>query len=490
VSSHRTNTPHELPTRQSIHKQLSNLRDVLIQSLEAPFCGREGLQNRDTHDAGSDDKPWGRPELSRVVEDHGHHGKTAGDGDVHEAFFKATQLSVTTSGSLWRDPGAQLEATNGGDESVNGGNGRGAIAPVDAEMPREHICRAEEGDPDHLLLPDADPKPRPKRHARKGVYRRCVVDDEQGRFCLLDPLAMLYLHAHPENAKHNRTAVAGEDAPRIEPRFPGRKQQQEREEQHGRGDSEPEECGSNAEPGRDKAMGRRALHRTNLRCAAMARDPLDKVRKLLALSRSTNVHEAAAAAARAQELIDRYRLEELLEAEESATQDPVEEEVLETARRQRRWKTVLAARLAEINCSVAFLREEGRQRHIVLAGRAADRSAVRSLWDWLVPQLEWLSATHGAGHDKRWHDDFRIGAVETIAARLTAVGEAEHQLVPPKALTRIEPVLVARRDALKAFTDRHLTTKSGRALLVGVDAWRAGKEAANAVSLGTPDEAG
>ena len=95
-----------------------------------------------------------------------------------------------------------------------------------------------------------------------------------------------------------------------------------------------------------------------------------------------------------------------------------------------------------------------------------------------------------AGHDKRWHDDFRIGAVETIAARLTAVGEAEQQLVPPKALTRIEPVLVARRDALKAFTDRPLTTKPGRALLVGVDAWRAGKEAANTVSLGTPDEAG
>jgi hypothetical protein len=222
----------------------------------------------------------------------------------------------------------------------------------------------------------------------------------------------------------------------------------------------------------------------------MARDPLDKVRKLLALARSTNVHEAAAAAARAQELIERYRLGELLKAEQSAAADPVEEEVLETARRQRRWKTVLAARLAEVNCSVAFVRQVGRERQIVLAGRAADRSAVRSLWDWLVPQLEWLSATHGEGHDKRWHDDFRIGAVETIAARLAAAGAAEQQLVPPQALVRIEPALVARREALAAFTDRHLKTKPGRALLVGVDAWRAGKEAATAVALGASDDPG
>ncbi|MCO4771428.1 MAG: DUF2786 domain-containing protein [Deltaproteobacteria bacterium] len=220
----------------------------------------------------------------------------------------------------------------------------------------------------------------------------------------------------------------------------------------------------------------------------MARDPLDKVRKLLALARSTNVHEAAAATARAQELIERYRLESILGAESDAAADPVTEEVLEAARRQRRWKTVLAARLARANCCVAFVRKVGRERHIVLAGRAEDRAAVRSLWEWLVPQLEWLSATHGAGQDKRWHDDFRIGAVETIAARLAEVGAAEHELVAPEALVRIEPALLARRKALRAFTDEHLETKPGRALMVGVDAWQAGKAAAGEVALGAPEK--
>jgi len=220
----------------------------------------------------------------------------------------------------------------------------------------------------------------------------------------------------------------------------------------------------------------------------MARDPLATVRKLLALSNSTHVHEAAAAAARAQELIARYRLESLLDAEQSAAADPVEEEVLETARRQRRWKTVLASRLAQANHCVSFVRKTGRERQIVLAGRADDRAAVRSLWEWLVPQLEWLSATHCAGHDKRWHDDFRIGAVETIAARLSEVDAAEHQSIPPDALVRIEPALLARRNALQAFTDQHLRTKPGRALLVGVDAWKAGKAAATDLALGGPGE--
>ena len=220
----------------------------------------------------------------------------------------------------------------------------------------------------------------------------------------------------------------------------------------------------------------------------MARDPLQTVRKLLALARSTHVHEAAAAAARAQELIERYRLESLLEAEATAAADPIEEEVLETARRQRRWKTVLASRLAQANHCVSFVRKGDRERQIVVAGRGADRAAVRALWEWLVPQLEWLSATHGAGHDKRWHDDFRIGAVETIAARLAEAGTAEQQAISPQALVRIEPALVARRRALQEFTDRHLKTKPGRALLVGVDAWRAGKEAATEVALDVPEE--
>ena len=216
----------------------------------------------------------------------------------------------------------------------------------------------------------------------------------------------------------------------------------------------------------------------------MARDPLDKVRKLLALSRSANVHEAAVAAATAQALIERYRLESLLAAEAAVAADPVDEEVLEAARRLRRWKTVLAAALAEVNDCLVYRRPPGREHQIVIAGRASDRAAVRSLWEWLVPQLEWLSATHGAGREKRWHDDFRVGAVDTVTDRLRGVAGEEQGRIESTALVRLEPALQARRAAVDSWAEQHLAVRAGRRVLVGASAWNAGRRAAESVKLG------
>ena len=94
---------------------------------------------------------------------------------------------------------------------------------------------------------------------------------------------------------------------------------------------------------------------------------LSRVRKLLALAESPNVHEAASAAARAQELISQHRLEAVLEAEDAAaTQDaadPIGQETLETSKRLRRWKTVLAGGLARANGCIAFTRSAAQPAH-------------------------------------------------------------------------------------------------------------------------------
>ena len=73
---------------------------------------------------------------------------------------------------------------------------------------------------------------------------------------------------------------------------------------------------------------------------------LDRVRKLLALTESPNVHEAALAAARAQALIDAHRLQGLLDAEEDAPVVDGRSAPLESGRRLRKWKVVLASALA------------------------------------------------------------------------------------------------------------------------------------------------
>lgn len=215
---------------------------------------------------------------------------------------------------------------------------------------------------------------------------------------------------------------------------------------------------------------------------------LDRVRKLLALADSPNVHEAAAAAGKAQALIAAHRLEAVLAAEaavdEAAQDDPIEQEVLETARRMRRWKTVLAAGLADANGCLAFTRPgRGRAQDLVLAGRAADRAAFHALWSWLVQTLTWLSASHGGGKGKRWHDDFRVGAALAVCERLEAAARAPAEALPPEALVRLEPALEARERAVKRYADDELRLKPGRSLRVDPAAFGAGREAGRDLEL-------
>jgi hypothetical protein len=215
-------------------------------------------------------------------------------------------------------------------------------------------------------------------------------------------------------------------------------------------------------------------------------DPvLARVRKLLALATSPNVHEAASAAAAAQALIERHRLQALLAAEADAADpaDPVtdgRDAPLERARRPRRWRIALAGGLAAANGCVAYTAEEGDETVLLVAGRATDREAVGVLWEWLVTRIAWLSATHGAGRPRAWHDAFRIGAAEAIVERLRSVGADEVATLDPAALVRVEPARAARAAAVERFTAERLHLAAGRALRVDGRAYARGRaEGAN-----------
>ncbi len=235
---------------------------------------------------------------------------------------------------------------------------------------------------------------------------------------------------------------------------------------------------------------------------------LDRVRKLLALAGSPNVHEAAAAAARAQSLIQTHRLQALLDAERLADPqidpDPItdgRDAPLEQGRRLRKWKIYLATRLAQVNGCIAYTAPVGREQQLLLAGRAADRAAVVELWQWLVHRIELCSATEAsrlaaeepeAGTpDRAWHEAFRVGAAEVVARRLEQVGEQVRDQARASlgtaALARVEPALAARQAAVDTFADQNLRLKRGRSLRVDADAYRRGRAAGARLALPDPE---
>jgi hypothetical protein len=209
---------------------------------------------------------------------------------------------------------------------------------------------------------------------------------------------------------------------------------------------------------------------------------LDRVRKLLALATSPDAHEAASAAAHAQALIDRHRLRAILDEERAAESgdDPIadaRDQPLETARKLRPWKVLLALALAGRNGCVAYTLEGEDGQSLVLVGRAADREAVSTLWSWLVRRIEWLSATHGAGRSRRWHDDFRVGVVDAIAQRMAGTNRDETTGEAPldaRSLARVDQAISARAEALNRFVEKHLRLGEGRAIRVDPRAWKKG----------------
>ncbi len=208
---------------------------------------------------------------------------------------------------------------------------------------------------------------------------------------------------------------------------------------------------------------------------------LDRVRKLLALATSPNVHEAAAAAARAQRLVEQHRLEGWLAAERAEADDPdpiedARDEPLEVARRLRKWKRVLASGLAEVNGCVAYTLEAPDGERLVLVGRSRDRAAVRELWEWLTKRIEWLSATEGGKRPRAWHDAFRIGAAESIVERLRQAGE-DVRHAEPTALVVVDAAVAAHRRAMDRFVEERLSLGRGRSIRVDVDAFEEGRAA-------------
>ena len=145
---------------------------------------------------------------------------------------------------------------------------------------------------------------------------------------------------------------------------------------------------------------------------------LEKVKKLLALATSSNPHEAASAAAKAQELLSTYNLE-LSQVETDHGGSGYGRTTLEIG--PRKWRHELLHVIAANN----FCQTLQSGKRAILIGERHNSEVVEYLYTYLASQLETMAtqAYHQAHSDIAaitWKDSFFAGAIISIHDRLRA----------------------------------------------------------------------
>ena len=216
----------------------------------------------------------------------------------------------------------------------------------------------------------------------------------------------------------------------------------------------------------------------------------DKIRRLLALATSSNPHEAALAAAKAQELmlkynVDQDELEKAAAANDSFKAEPVGQEVgWEFGKTFPVWYLSLGSAMAR-SFLVKTYWTTGVGR-IWVVGRESNRAAFKATWDYVRGAIQQLADSGWAAltpeekrqtHPRSWKTGFCTGAVNTIATRLR---ESDRDLPGGMAI-----VLRDRNKEVEAWMASNLALRKGAShSLKRADGYAEGKRAGWGVDLG------
>lgn len=210
----------------------------------------------------------------------------------------------------------------------------------------------------------------------------------------------------------------------------------------------------------------------------------DKINKLLALAQSSNPHEAALAASRAQELMVKYAIDEaaLGDAAESKN-EPIETQPMGFGyKRIPKWEpTLLHALSKSFFCRAFYV--AGHDAYVV--GRASDRAALIATFTYLrneirlMADVAWKSQpSEFAVHGKRWKDSFYHGVCITVRDRL---GASLKELVADNTGTAL--VLANKQKEVDDFVAQNHKLRGGNTRTVDSSGFSAGKTAGHALNL-------
>jgi hypothetical protein len=178
---------------------------------------------------------------------------------------------------------------------------------------------------------------------------------------------------------------------------------------------------------------------------------IEKIKKLLNLAngRNVNVNEAAAAAARAQELCFKHKLDlAQLQADSGETDEGVGREAADFPGLRIQWKQDLMWTVARgFYCtairSQTFVQSKSTKRRVqvisfILVGKPTDIQTVKYVYEYLWREIERLSFLETKGQDWTYKNNFRAGAVESVRIRLEEQRKTQSEGVSETALVKVE----------------------------------------------------
>jgi len=226
---------------------------------------------------------------------------------------------------------------------------------------------------------------------------------------------------------------------------------------------------------------------------------VDRIRKLLALARSSNPHEAANAAARAAELMAAHQIAEASiefdpadgDAADGAAGEAIGERVVEEFGRAVSWKAMLIGGLARAFACRAIQRRAGGTVSLVIIGRPSDIDAFRYMWSYLTAEIDRLAedgwqAASSESNARSWKNSFRVSAAAVVAQRLMETREQamRHARADPRAgdaMVKID----RHEDALEQHLADLGTRRSRRSVRIRQNGGEdAGREAGERLNLG------
>ena len=145
---------------------------------------------------------------------------------------------------------------------------------------------------------------------------------------------------------------------------------------------------------------------------------LDRIRKLLELSRNNPSEEdAALAAARAQELMLEYKIA-FVQAEK---QEGVERREIDNPFARHLWYQQLAVAVGDTTGCKVFLHNDQKRpgrKQVWFIGRSTDIAAAQVLLEWLRLELERIRDARGRLMTRHWKESYMVGAVTTVEETL------------------------------------------------------------------------